>query len=70
MYLDLDEELDRIAESHTYMDDHQTWLAILWDPQMKKVFNGLTYLQFARDAARSVKRVHYKTWCRIDRKET
>lgn len=57
--MDLDKELDKIAETITCLDDYQTWLAFTCDPQMDEVFDDDAYLRFSKDAVEAVKRVRY-----------
>ena len=57
--MDIQNELDKIAERITCMDDYETWVAFGADPQMDEVFDDETYLKFSEDAIESVQRVRY-----------
>ena len=57
--MDIQKELDRIAAGITCMDDYETWLAFQADPQLDGFFDDETYLRYAKDAARAVRRIRY-----------
>ena len=57
--MDMQHELDLIANELPYLDDIRTWEAFQADPQMDEFFDDETYLKFAKDAAKAVLRVHY-----------